>query len=297
MSLLILGERRMTIVSVLFLTGVHIGAVAAFWHFSWLNFWVAVGLYFLTGCIGITLCYHRLLSHRSFKVPKWFERVLATCGVLSMQGSPLEWVGHHRMHHAFSDTPKDPHDSSRGFLYSHLGWMLGTKEEFDSPEQLRKFARDLAKDPYYRFLESRIVQFLLQALLGVALYFIGGIGLVLWGIFLRMVVLYHCTWFVNSATHMWGYRNYTDSGDDSRNTWWVALITFGEGWHNNHHRYQDVVDAGHRWWEFDLTLNVIKTLKFFGLAYDLKRYRKKDLASYIPPLKVETIVNVEGTSF
>lgn len=229
----------------------------------------AVILYYVTGCFGITLCYHRLLCHRSFKAPVWVERVLATCGVLALQRSPMEWVGMHRMHHAFSDSPKDPHDASRGFWWSHIGWMCYTQPEINDYAKVRRFARDIIADPYLNWLSSHSVQMLMQLGLGLALLVFGGWDYVIWGIFVRLVVVYHVTWFVNSATHFWGYKNYR-SEDLSRNLWWVGLLAFGEGWHNNHHALQDVAPAQRQWWEFDLTWQLIKGMRALGLASDIK---------------------------
>lgn len=229
----------------------------------------AVVLYWVTGCLGITLGYHRLLSHRSFKVPTWLERILATCGVLALQRSPLEWVGHHRMHHAFSDTGKDPHDASRGFWWSHLGWMCHEQPEISDPVKLRRFARDIIADPYLNWLSSHFVQVMIQISLGVALLVFGGLDYLIWGLFVRLVVVYHTTWFVNSATHKWGYKNYKVD-DLSSNVWWVGLLAFGEGWHNNHHAQPDVAPAQRYWWEFDLTWQIIKLLRVLGLATNIK---------------------------
>lgn len=229
----------------------------------------AVILYWVTGCLGITLGYHRLLSHRTFKVPTWLERVLATFGVLALQRSPLEWVGHHRMHHAFSDTPKDPHDASRGFWWSHIGWMCHEQPTISDPVKLRRFARDIVADPYLNWLSSHVVQVMLQTVLGVALLVFGGVDYLIWGLFVRLCVVYHTTWFVNSATHKWGYKNY-QVDDLSSNVWWVGLLAFGEGWHNNHHAQPDVAPAQRHWWEFDLTWQIIKFLKVVGLAKNIK---------------------------
>lgn len=251
-----------------FMFAVHVVAIAALPYFSLKNLMIAVVLWFVTGCLGITLGYHRLLSHRSFKVPKWLERIFATCGLLAIQSGPVLWVGHHRMHHAGSDTPKDPHNARRGFWYSHILWLFEVKPLIDDPAYYRKFARDIYADPYYRLFEKPAYMISLQVILAGILFLIGGWSAVGWGIFVRLVFGYHATWLVNSATHKWGYRNY-EVNDLSRNTWWVALITFGEGWHNNHHTFGDVCRSGHKWWEIDVTWYVIWTLKQLGLAKDI----------------------------
>ena len=249
--------------------GVHALAFLGFWTFSWSNLFLMLALYFITGCLGITLCFHRLLSHRTFKVPKWLERTFAVCGVLAMEGGPGEWVGHHRMHHAFSDTPKDPHNAREGFWHSHMGWLFKKVDEFDNELYLKKFARDIYSDKFLMWLDQKRVQLSLQALLALSIFLLGGFGALIWGVFVRMVVLYHATWLVNSAAHIWGYQTH-NVGDLAHNNWLVALVTFGEGWHNNHHAFGDVAPSGYRWWEFDLTFLVIRILVFFGLARDIK---------------------------
>lgn len=239
------------------------------YYFSWSALAVCVGLYFVTGMFGITLGYHRLLAHRTFKAPRWLERTLATIGVLALQRSPLEWVGHHRMHHSFTDTPKDPHDSRKGFWWSHIGWMCFTNPEITDVTKLRRFARDIAADPYMMFLTKHWVQIAMQVALGLGLWAAFGVEYMLWGVWTRCAVVYHVTWFVNSATHKWGYRNY-ETNDGSCNTWWVGILSFGEGWHNNHHAQPDVAPAGRHWWEFDLTWQVIKLMRAVGLVWDVK---------------------------
>ena len=255
--------------SLLWISAMHIGAIAALFFTNRANIIAWLILYFVTGCLGITMTYHRLMAHRSFAVPKWLERILVTCGALAMEGGPIKWSGHHRMHHANPDSEKDPHNSRRGFLFCHMSWIFKYRPTFDDPNKLRRFARDIHSDSYYRWLETTMGQFLPQLVLGAALFAIGGIGMVLWGVCLRMVWVYHVTWFVNSATHFFGYRNY-DIDDMSRNTWWVALLAFGEGWHNNHHANQHVAEAGHKWWEFDVTMIVIRSLNAMGLVSKLK---------------------------
>ena len=269
--------------SMFWLSLMHAGAIAALWYFSFANFAAFMLLYFVTGCIGITMTYHRMISHRTFAVPKWLERVCVTCGALAMEGGPIKWTGHHRQHHSHPDTQLDPHNSRLGFFYCHVGWTFKWREEFDSQTKLRKFARDLAHDPYYQWLDTTAGQVLPQLILAGILFALGGTGMVLWGVCLRMVWVYHATWCVNSATHFFGYRNY-DIDDKSRNTWWVALITFGEGWHNNHHAHQNVAEAGHKWWEIDVTMMVIRTLKKLGLVTKLKSIKDTPGASPTEPV-------------
>jgi sn-1 stearoyl-lipid 9-desaturase len=244
----------------------HIGAICAFLPglFSWQAVGVAVLLHWITGGLGITLGWHRLLSHRSFQVPKWLEYFFALCGTLALQGGIIWWVGLHRHHHLHSDEDVDHHDSKKGFLWSHVRWMC---YEIPAESDIPRFTKDLVNDKFYNFLNDYF--FPLQVVLGVVLYLIGGWPYVFWGIFARLVIVYHCTWLVNSATHKFGYRNF-DTTDNSTNCWWVALTTYGEGWHNNHHAYQYSARHGMKWWELDITWITIQVLQLLGLATKVK---------------------------
>lgn len=252
---------------------VHVVAlVGPFFYTSWGAVAVAFALYLVTGLFGITLGYHRLLTHRTFKAPRWVERVLGTCGMLAMQRGPLDWIAHHRMHHAGVDTDADPHNARRGFFWSHIGWLVYYQPEIHDPVRLRKFARDIVADPYLYALTPLWVQVVSQAALGALLWLVGGLDYVVWGIFVRLFVVYHITWLVNSATHLWGYRSY-ETLDLSTNCWWVGLLAFGEGWHNNHHSEQDAAPAWRRPWEIDVTWYVIRIMAALGLAWDIKMPR------------------------
>ncbi len=252
--------------TVAFMAAIHLLTIFAlqpkFWSFQ--NFTALVILYWVTACLGVTLGYHRLLSHRSFRVPHWLERIFATCGALSCQHGPIDWVGLHRHHHTFSDTDADHHNSNKGFWWSHMGWMF---EPIPALNTVPNFSGDLIKDPYYRFLNKNFL--LLQIPLGVLLFWIGGWSMVLWGIPLRLVWVYHITWLVNSATHCWGNIAF-DSGDESRNNWWVAALTFGEGWHNNHHAYPNSARQGLFKGQIDLTWEHIRLLNALGLAKKIR---------------------------
>lgn len=249
---------------VLFFVLVHLLAIAAFWFFSWSALAVTLLLHWFFGSIGICLGYHRLLSHRSFQVPRWLEYAISIVGALAMQGGPIFWVAGHRLHHAYTeDEIKDPYSARLGFWWSHMLWLVYPQPEFFSYELYQRYASDLVKQPFYRWLNRYFL--LLQIPLGLLLFSLGGWSFLLWGIFVRAVLLWHSTWFINSVTHMWGYRTF-ETSDNSRNLWWAALLTYGEGWHNNHHAYPHVAKAGWRWWEIDVTWWVIWGLQKLGLA-------------------------------
>ncbi len=255
---------RFNWVSVAFFATVHALALLAPWFFSWSALGVAIFLHWLFGSIGICLGYHRLLTHRSLHLPKGLEYAIAIVGTLALQGGPIFWVAGHRRHHTYTeDIDKDPYSAKRGFWWSHMGWMLYERPEFFEYESNRKFAPDLAKDALYRWLDRYYL--LLQIPLGVGLYLFGGWSFVIYGLFLRAVLLWHSTWLINSASHMTGYRSH-ESDDNSRNLWWAAILTYGEGWHNNHHAYPNVAKAGWKWWEIDMTWWVIVSLRQVGLA-------------------------------
>ena len=223
-------------------------------------------MHWFTASIGICLGYHRFLSHKSFKVvyPVKFMAMLA--GALSGEGSPLVWSATHRLHHHRSDQPGDPHSPLITAIWSHFSWMLIRRTPAQQQALFQKYTPDLIQDPMLQFFEKTYFLWLVAS--GIALYVVGGMPMLLWGLCMRMVLVYHGTWFVNSATHIWGYRNY-DVRDESRNLWWVAIWAYGEGWHNNHHAHPHVAPAGHQWWELDPTWWAIKTLRLFGLAYDV----------------------------
>ncbi|MBI1336586.1 MAG: hypothetical protein GC164_06450 [Phycisphaera sp.] len=257
------------------IVAVHVGAVVAPFYFSWTGMALFVALVFLTGSVGITLTYHRLLTHRSFRTPKWFEYVLATIGTLAWQGGPIQWVGTHRIHHKHSDKELDPHSPKHGFTWSHMTWCMHLESE---GKRGKDAAKDLQRDAGLLWIDRLAI--LPQLLLVLVLFAVGhfvvpwfgfetmGLSWVLWGVCLRTVVVYHGTWFVNSASHTWGYRNF-ETTDHSTNLWWVAILSFGEGWHNNHHAYQRSARHGLRWFEFDLTYLIIKVLSWVGLAKDI----------------------------
>jgi stearoyl-CoA desaturase (delta-9 desaturase) len=250
-----------------FMVAFHVLAVAAFWFFSWQNLIVALVLHWMAVGFGISLGYHRLHTHRGFKTSKTFEYFLALCGTLTLEGGPIFWVATHRQHHQLSDDDGDPHSPREGGFWAHMGWILFGDTHHNNTELMSKYAPDLGRDQFYRWLNS--YHWVPLTTLGLILLAAGGWSMVLWGIFLRVVVGLHGTWLVNSATHMWGSRRF-ETRDDSRNSWWVALLTFGEGWHNNHHAHPVSARHGLAWYEFDISWITLKVFNAVGLVSDLK---------------------------
>lgn len=253
---------------------VHIGAIAAFWFFTWDAFFVFLALYMATAMLGITVGYHRLLSHQSFKTFPWVARFHATLGSLALQLGPITWARLHRAHHAFSDQIEDPHDQSLGFFYGHIGWSFLAHKTYGRSNILKLSHKHIESDPYMRWLDKNYFYLVLASY--VLLYLVGGLPYLFWGGFFRTAWTLHVTWFVNSAAHRWGYRTF-ETSDKSRNNWWVALLTWGEGWHNNHHRFPLSAKQGLKAYEIDPTWIYIRFLQTLGLAWDIKTP-----ASYAP---------------
>lgn len=251
------------------LSVIHLCALAVFLPgmFSWSGLLVAFVLYWVTGAFGITLSFHRLLTHRSMKIWKPLEYVFGLFGTLALQGGPVEWVAIHRAHHAHTDKPGDPHDVNKGLTWAHLVWLVRRNDAIPSVDEQRRLAADVAGEPYYAMLERMHVP--LQIVLGVALFLMGGWSWVVLGIFVRLVATYHITWLVNSASHHSGYRTYRTT-DKSTNNWVVGLLAWGEGWHNNHHAFPSSARHGLGRFEIDTTWWVIRGLELLRLAKDVK---------------------------
>ncbi|CAH8358266.1 unnamed protein product [Eruca vesicaria subsp. sativa] len=257
--------------------GVHLLGFLAPFYFSWSAFRVFLWLLVING-ICITLCYHRNLSHRSFDLPKWLEYLFAYGGLLGFQGDPIEWVSNHRYHHKHCETERDPHSPTQGFWLSHITWI------FDTGYILKKCggqenANDLVRQPFYKFLQRTIL--LHEMAFALLLYFFGRVPFIVWGIGVTNVVRYHGTFMVNSVCHIWGTRAW-NTADFSKNNWWVAAITFGEGWHNNHHAFEFSARHGLEWWQLDVTWYLIQFLEAVGLATNVKlpsEAQKKTMAS------------------
>lgn len=249
------------------LAALHIAAVAALFCFSWRVFATAVVLHWMATGLGISMGYHRLHTHRSYRVPKAVEYFFALCGTLTLEGGPIYWAATHRLHHQKSDLPGDPHSPRDGAWWSHMGWIVFSDRNTEENKMVSHYARDLTKDRFYVWLND--YHWVPVTVLAVLLLVLGGMPLVLWAIAVRIVFGLHSTWLVNSATHMWGARRF-NTRDDSRNIWWVALLTFGEGWHNNHHAHPTSARHGLAWYEFDLSWIQIRFLKFLGVAKSIR---------------------------
>ena len=253
--------------NIFWLTLAHAMVLVAIPFFTWGALAVClIGLFVVTP-LGVNLGFHRLASHRALKVPGWLEYFLITLGAMVGGGPPLHWIAEHRLHHRYSDTEMDPHDANQGFWFAHMTHLFRHKEFEDVEEQWMKYVPDFKDSRYHRFLNRYWILFALIP--AIFLYLWGGLPYLFWGGFVRVVLMLHITWFVNSATHMWGYRNY-ETSDLSRNCWWVGLLAAGEGWHNNHHAQPASAAHGHRAWEFDFTYLLIRFLGFLGLATEIK---------------------------
>lgn len=274
--------------AILVVGGIHLGALLAVlpWVFSWLGVALAVGGCYVFGTLGINLGFHRLLSHRSYKCPKWIERGLALLGLCCLQKTPGQFVANHRAHHQHEDEEGDPHSPQESFLWGHMNWVFVLNPRFDNFRTYEHYARDIYRDPFYLRLERRFLWLWIYALHAVLFWLAGtafgwlqpggsvaggvqlGLSVLVWGVFVRTVLVWHITWMVNSAGHLWGYQNYPTRGN-SRNSLLVGLLSNGDGWHNNHHADQRAAAHGHKWWELDVTHITLLAMKACGLAWDL----------------------------
>lgn len=228
----------------------------------------------ITGA-GITVGFHRYFAHHGFKTNKAVGYMLAVLGSVTCQGPLRWWVGHHRAHHRGPDTERDPYDARRGFWYPHLLWLHGQsfRVEEDKDHPYAEITRDIAADSFLRFLsKEKIYIGLFVILLPLVIIASFGFEVFLWTIAVRLVVVWHTTFSVNSVTHRWGYRNY-DTSDRSTNHPVVGILALGEGWHNNHHAMPRLAQHGHKWWEFDLSWKLIQLMQVLGLATDVKRLK------------------------
>ncbi|MCK9367271.1 MAG: fatty acid desaturase [Metallibacterium scheffleri] len=254
----------------------HVACLAVIWvGVSWTAILVALGLYVLR-MFAITGFYHRYFAHRAFRTSRAAQLVFAILGASAVQRGPLWWAAHHRHHHKHADTERDPHTPRRGFWWSHMGWFLsrsGFQPDLSAVQDLRRY-------PELRWLDRFDIA--VPIALAAGLFALGawlqhaapqlhtsGSQLVVWGFCISTVALFHVTVTINSLAHKFGTRRY-DTRDDSRNNFWLALLTFGEGWHNNHHHFPGAARQGFRWWEIDLTYYGLRLLAACGLIWDLR---------------------------
>ena len=260
-------------VTSLILVGLHIGAVAAFFFFSWKALFVAIALHWIAVGWGISLGYHRLHTHQSYQCPRWLEYFFAICGTMTLEGGPMFWVGTHRLHHAKSDQPGDPHSPREGAFWSHMGWIVFGETNHNNVI-MAKYAPDLARHKFYWVLNK--YHWVPVVVTGLALLALGGLPMFLWGFCLRIVYGLHCTWLINSATHIFGKRRF-ETTDDSRNSFILAVLTFGEGWHNNHHAHQTSARHGMLWHELDISWLTLKLLRSVGLVWGVRLVKREAL--------------------
>ena len=271
----------------LFFLFVHLIAILAFlpWFFSWTGVALFAAGVFAFGTLGMSIGYHRLFTHRGFSCPRWLECSIAILGCCCGEEAPAFWVAVHRKHHHHSDGQHDPHSPLRGFFWGHVGWLLVKDDALQRYTIIDRYARDLQRDPFHAWLIAHdrwihlffaswvifsAVGFGFAGLMGASASEAGqfGLSLMIWGGAVRTVVVWHQTWFVNSAAHLWGYRNY-ETRDDSRNNAWAGIFCNGDGWHNNHHADPSSARHGHKTWEIDLSWLTIRALMALGLARDV----------------------------
>jgi fatty-acid desaturase len=275
----------------------HVLALLAFvpWLFSWTGVVLFVLGINVFGQLGVPIGYHRLLTHRSFRTSKWLERCFVGIALCNGQDTPAKWVTWHRIHHQHTDVQEDPHSPLVAFFWSHVGWLFYDNPEASNAGAYHKYARDILDDPFYMYLEKhRATASLLFLAHAMVFFLVGlavgwattgsssaglqfGLSVLVWGVIVRTVYVWHITWAVNSLSHMFGYRNH-ETAEESRNNWFVAIITGGEGWHNNHHHDPTSASVQHRWWELDLNYYIIKVLEWTGLVTHVVAPRLKNRA-------------------
>ena len=268
---------RIDWIRVLPFLGLHLACLGVIWvGFSWFAFWAALALYGVR-MFAITAFYHRYFSHKAFRTSRALQFFFAVLGASAVQRGPLWWAAHHRNHHRHSDTELDMHSPvTRGFFWSHMGWFMAPR---GFPTDHAVIA-DLLKFPELRWLDR--FDLIVPAVLAATLFATGsllhvwapglhtnGAQLLIWGFFISTVVLFHCTVTINSLSHRWGTRRFA-TRDQSRNNWLLAILTFGEGWHNNHHHFPGSARQGFRWWEYDFTYYGLRLLAALGLVWNLR---------------------------
>ncbi|KAJ0785480.1 putative fatty acid desaturase domain, acyl-CoA desaturase [Helianthus annuus] len=292
---LIIGRtwRTLDIQTAVSILVIHLLALFAPFTFTWRALWAAYATSVLRGILGIGLSYHRNLAHHSFKLPRWLEYTFAYIGVLAFQRDPISWVSVHRYHHQYVDTEKDTHSPIFGFWFSHMGWLFDSGYMLEKvlhttmskmiikkcfswqmflfnlifQYQERNNVEDLKKQAFYRFIKKTYVLHLFAYV--VLVYAFGGFRYLVWVVGVSTTFAYQGTFLVNSACHIWGNQAW-NTGDLSKNNWWVTLIALGEGWHNNHHAFEYSARQGLEWWQFDFVWYMILFLEAIGLATNVK---------------------------
>jgi stearoyl-CoA desaturase (delta-9 desaturase) len=267
----------------------HLALVSVFFvDVSWPVVLLCFANYFWR-MFGVTAGYHRYFAHRSYRTSRAFQFVLAWLGGSALQKGPLWWAANHREHHRYSDTPKDPHSPHEtSFWWSHVGWIL-TSEHEGTPWEL---IPDWQKYPELRWLDR--LHWVPGLCLATACFLLAGWSGLVWGFVVSTILLYHAVFTINSLSHLFGKRRY-NTPDDSRNNWILALITLGEGWHNNHHHYQSSVNQGFFWWEIDISYSIVWALSKVGLVWDLRKPNEKALKHrLIEPLVGSSLEEVEA---
>ncbi len=268
--------------SIILFVSLHLLPLGALWtHVTAFDWAVCVALYFMR-MFFVTGGYHRYFAHNTYKTSRWFQFFLAFMAETSAQKGVLWWGANHKLHHKYSDTPKDPHSMKLyGFWYSHIGWIIGpdyADTRYDLIPQFAKYPEIRWIDKYY--LIPPITLAVLVTVLGavvnggsVSALFSHGLSTLFIGFFLSTAILYHGVFSVNSIMHKFGKARY-ETGDESKNSWWLALISLGEGWHNNHHYYQSSTRQGFFWWEYDITYYILKLFSWLGLVWDIREVPK-----------------------
>ncbi|HYJ85083.1 MAG TPA: fatty acid desaturase [Pyrinomonadaceae bacterium] len=247
----------------------HASGLLAFWYWPRrVDLVLFLGLYFIT-TFAIGIGYHRLLTHRGFASPRWLRRILAWAGAAALQGGPARWAAIHRRHHQMADKGGDPHSPLMGFFHAHVGWVV--KKDAKEGCDYRELVPDVsAQDPWLRVLDYKVLFVFPWLLTGVICFAIAGWRGVLWGTVIRTLTLWHLTWCINSVCHVLGTRP-NETKDESRNVWWLGLLTLGEGWHNNHHARPAAAIHGWRWYEVDISGYTIRLLARLGVIRKVVR--------------------------
>jgi stearoyl-CoA desaturase (delta-9 desaturase) len=254
---------RTALVSRTIYWGIHASCLLVFWVGAPKTALILCAANYAIRVFGITGGYHRYFAHKTYKTSRWFQFVLAWIACSATQKGPLWWAGTHRRHHRYADQPGDPHSPSEGFYHAHQGWIFQRRNEATPIEGIR----DFAKYPELVWLNEH--HWVPPLVLAVLCYVIGGLPGLVWGFAVSTTLLWHATYTINSLMHVWGTRRY-ETTDTSRNNILLALLTFGEGWHNNHHYYMASVRQGFFWWEIDITYYILRAFQAVGLVWDLK---------------------------